>query len=53
MNKKICENCGKEHDGFYGSGRFCSSFCARSFSAKNIIKEKTKIIKCEKCEKEI
>ena len=30
----ICENCGKEHDGFYGSGRFCSSKCARGFSTK-------------------
>ena len=30
----ICENCGKEHDGSYGSGRFCSSKCARSFSTK-------------------
>ncbi len=20
----ICENCNKEHDGSYGSGRFCS-----------------------------
>ena len=29
-----CENCGDEHDGQYGSGRFCSSKCARSFSTK-------------------
>ena len=28
----ICEKCEKEHDGSYGSGRFCSSKCARSFS---------------------
>lgn len=28
----ICEKCKKEHDGSYGSGRFCSSKCARSFS---------------------
>lgn len=28
----ICEMCGKEHEGFYGSGRFCNSFCARKFS---------------------
>lgn len=27
-----CEKCGKEHDGSYGSGRFCSSKCARSYS---------------------
>lgn len=30
----ICENCGKEHDGSYGSGRFCSCKCARCFSTK-------------------
>lgn len=30
--KKYCELCGKEHDGSYGSGRFCSRTCARSFS---------------------
>lgn len=30
----ICENCKKEHDGSYGSGRFCSSKCARAFSTK-------------------
>jgi hypothetical protein len=30
----ICENCGKEHSGSYGSGRFCSQPCARSFSTK-------------------
>jgi hypothetical protein len=29
-----CENCEKEHDGTYGSGRFCSPKCARSFSTK-------------------
>lgn len=25
--KHICENCGNEHDGSYGSGRFCSKKC--------------------------
>jgi len=30
----ICENCEKEHNGEYGSGRFCSSKCARCFSTK-------------------
>lgn len=25
-----CEKCGKEHDGSYGSGRFCSKSCANS-----------------------
>ena len=32
---KICENCGKEHDGSYGSGRFCSHSCQASFTNKN------------------
>jgi len=27
-----CEMCEKEQEGFYGSGRFCSPKCARSFS---------------------
>ena len=31
MNK-ICEFCGNEHDGIYGTGRFCSPTCARKFS---------------------
>lgn len=37
MNKDCenCENCGKPHNGEYGSGRFCSIKCARSFSTKN------------------
>lgn len=29
-----CENCGEEHDGSYGSGRFCSMYCAKGFSTK-------------------
>ena len=29
-----CENCTFEHPGTYGSGRFCSSKCARAFSTK-------------------
>lgn len=35
----ICENCNKEHDGSYGSGRFCSSKCARCFSSRAKRKE--------------
>ena len=31
----ICENCGKEHDIKFGSGRFCSMKCARGFSTKS------------------
>lgn len=41
--KYICENCKNEHDGQYGSGRFCSSKCARGFSTKekrSLINEK-------------
>ena len=34
-----CENCGNEHDGSYGSGRFCSTKCSRGFSTKNKRKE--------------
>lgn len=30
----ICENCENEHDGSYGSGRFCCLKCARAFSTK-------------------
>lgn len=33
-----CENpdCGKEHDGSYGSGRFCSEHCRRVYSGKRV-----------------
>lgn len=34
-----CENCQNEHEGTYGSGRFCSSKCARGFSTKEKRKE--------------
>ena len=30
-----CENCNNEHDGTYGSGRFCSVKCSRGFSTKS------------------
>jgi very-short-patch-repair endonuclease len=36
---KVCENCGKEHEVTYGSGRFCSCKCARGFSTKAKRKE--------------
>lgn len=29
-----CENCGKEHNGSYGSGRFCSAHCRRVWNGK-------------------
>lgn len=59
-----CQNCNIQHDGSFGSGRFCSNKCARAFSSKktqNIknkisisIKNKQKhIIKCLKCQKQI
>lgn len=41
---KICENCNKEHDNSYASGRFCSQKCARSFSTKKNRKEINKKI---------
>ncbi len=34
-----CENCEKEHEGSYGSGRFCCCKCARGFATKNKRKE--------------
>lgn len=39
---KICETCGIEHDGSYGSGRFCSLKCARGFSTKTNREETNK-----------
>ena len=47
----ICDNCGKEHNGFYGSGRFCCEKCARSFSTKNDKKGELKEAKCIDCGK--
>lgn len=44
----ICELCKKDHDGSYGSGRFCSEKCSRKFSTKSDIK-KTKIVCCIDC----
>ncbi len=32
---RTCENCKVQYDGSYGSGRFCTSKCARGFSTKN------------------
>jgi len=34
-----CETCDSKHDGKYGSGRFCSTHCARSFATKKKRKE--------------
>lgn len=59
---KICENCGIEHKGVYGSGRFCDIKCSKSFSTKlkrkeinkkvseTLLKKKLKPIRfCEIC----
>jgi len=35
----VCENCFCGHDGSYGSGRFCSNKCAKSFATKDKRKE--------------
>lgn len=34
-----CEYCNKEHNGEYGSGRFCNSKCARGYSTREKRKE--------------
>lgn len=39
-----CENCLKDHNGEYGSGRFCEEKCSRSFSSKINKEEKNKKI---------
>ena len=49
----ICENCGKEHDGSYGSGRFCCKECAKSFSTKKDNSSLLKEAKCISCGKTI
>ena len=37
-----CENCGNEHDGSYGSGRFCSDHCRRVYSGKKSFEKRDK-----------
>lgn len=36
MKIYICENCSNEHDGSYGSGRFCSKHCKQAWIAKHV-----------------
>lgn len=36
----ICETCGKEHDGSYGSGRFCSRHCRAVHAGKISVQKK-------------
>jgi len=56
-----CEKCGKEHDGSFGSGRFCSKSCAnsrgpRTYEFKRTVSQKLTIErkkkKCLLCNKE-
>lgn len=41
---KACELCKSNHNGEYGSGRFCSSLCARSFSTRDKRKDINRIV---------
>ena len=47
MKSFFCEICGKEHDGTYGSGRFCSPKCR---STNNILKVKKHVCNFHKKE---
>jgi hypothetical protein len=38
---KICERCGKEHDGSFGTGMFCSRSCANTRVHSKETREKT------------
>lgn len=44
----ICEQCGNEHNGSYGSGRFCSLSCKQKFIAN----KSGKVHKCKYCGRE-
>ena len=46
-----CEKCGKDHDGSYGSGRFCSNHCKQSWltTLSNKSDKHKQIIKCNIC----
>lgn len=44
----VCENCGNKHNGMFGSGRFCSDKCCKSFATNNQI-QWTKTFQCTKC----
>lgn len=47
-----CESCKQKHNGQYGSGRFCSTKCARAFSTKSD-KGITKTLQCKYCDKPV
>jgi hypothetical protein len=36
LSIQFCEKCGQGHAGTYGSGRFCSQACCRSFASRTI-----------------
>ena len=38
MKEHICENCGANHSGSYGSGRFCSRECSYAFIGRSSFK---------------
>lgn len=46
-----CEKCGCEHDGSYGSGRFCNIRCANSIGGISV--NGTKIVPCKMCGKDV
>lgn len=50
---KKCENCGNEHDGTYGSGRFCSKKCKQNYCTSKANNGLNTIIICNKCNKKI
>jgi len=47
----ICEFCKEEHDGSYGSGRFCNKLCSTSHSKTFIPSFKT--VKCKECKNDM
>lgn len=49
----VCDNCGALHNGTYGSGRFCSEKCSRSFSTKRDNKKELKEAHCVSCNSRI
>lgn len=50
---KPCENCGKEHDHSYGSGRFCSKKCKDTFVGKRNKEKPRKSVKSVKVKKHL
>lgn len=48
----VCECCGNEYTEIFGTGRFCSLRCLKTYSTLNI-KGKTKEVKCVDCGKKL